>query len=75
MKAKVNRIISRMTVWTQSVRKVALIPPNMVYTTTPNGRRKQAAAVGTPVRELITADPPVSSIAVTRMFVNRPNVM
>jgi hypothetical protein len=42
---------------------------------TPTGRRKQAAAVGIPVREVTTADPPVSSIAVTRMFVIRPNII
>jgi hypothetical protein len=47
----------------------------MVYTTTPSGSRKQAAAVGTPVKEVMTADPPVNSIAVTRIFVNRPKVM
>jgi hypothetical protein len=54
---------------------VALIPPNMVYTTTPSGNRKQAAAVGTPVREEMTADPPVSNMAVTKMLVKSPNVM
>jgi hypothetical protein len=43
--------------------------------TTPIGRRKQAAAVGMPVRDVTTADPPVRSIAVTRMFVIRPNMM
>jgi hypothetical protein len=43
--------------------------------TTPSGKRKQAAAVGTPVREEMTADPPVSNMAVTRMLVKRPNVM
>jgi hypothetical protein len=37
----------------------------MVYMTTPTGRRKQAAAVGTPVRDVTTAEPPVSNIAVT----------
>src|SRR5438034_4565114 len=42
---------------------------------TPTGRRKQAAAVGMPVSELTTTDPPVSSMAVTRMLVMRPNVV
>jgi hypothetical protein len=55
--------------------KVALIPPNRVYRTTPMGSRKHAAAVGTPVRDVMTADPPVSSIAVTRMLVMRQNTM
>lgn len=50
------------------------MPPNMVYRTTPIGRRKQAAAVGTPLNELATAEPPVSSIAVTKMLVMRPKV-
>ena len=58
-----------------SAKKVALIPPNMVYTTTPSGSRKQAAAVGTPVREEMTADPPVSNMAVTRVLVKSPKVM
>jgi len=40
---------------------------------TPNGKRKHAAAVGMPVKEEITADPPVSNMAVTRMLVKRPN--
>ena len=43
--------------------------------TTPRGSRKQAAAVGTPVKELMTADPPVNNIAVTSMLVKRPKVM
>jgi len=50
-------------------------PPNIVYNTTPTGSRKQAAAVGTPVRDEATAEPPVSNMAVTRMFVMRPKVM
>ncbi len=58
-----------------TVRNVALIPTNMVYNTTPIGSRKHAAAVGTPVREVTTADPPVSSIAVTRILVIRPKTM
>jgi hypothetical protein len=37
-----NRRGERSKKLTQSVRKVALIPPNMVYITTPSGRRKQA---------------------------------
>lgn len=52
-----------------------MIPPNMVYSTTPTGNRKQAATVGTPVSEVTTADPPVKSIAVTRMFVINPKTM
>ena len=40
------------------MRKVALIPPNIVYKTTPIGSKKQAAAVGIPVKVLTTADPP-----------------
>lgn len=51
------------------------MPPNIVYSTTPIGKRKQAAAVGTPVRDVTTAEPPVSSMAVTRMFVMSPKVM
>jgi hypothetical protein len=46
----------------------------LTYNTTPIGRRKQAAAVGTPQRELATALPPVNSIAVTRMLVMRPKI-
>lgn len=61
--------------WTQSVKKVALIPPNMVYITTPNGSRKQAAGVGIPVKEETTADPPVNNMAVTRMLVINPNTV
>ena len=38
------------------------------------GSRKQAAAVGTPLSELATAEPPVSSIAVTSILVIRPKV-
>lgn len=59
----------------QSVKKVALIPPNMVYITTPNGSRKQAAAVGIPVKDETTAEPPVNNIAVTRMLVANPKIM
>jgi hypothetical protein len=51
------------------------MPPNMVYSTTPIGSKKHAAAVGTPVSDVVTAAPPVRSIAVTRMFVMRPKVM
>jgi hypothetical protein len=54
---------------------VALIPPKRVYSTTPMGRRKQAAAVCTPVRDVMTAEPPVSSMAVTRMLVMRQKTM
>jgi hypothetical protein len=43
----------------------------MVYITTPRGSRKQAAAVGIPVIELATAEPPARSMADTRMFVIR----
>lgn len=39
------------------------------------GRRKQAAAVGIPVKSLTTAEPPASNIAVTKMLVTRPKVM
>ena len=60
---------------TQSVKNVALMPPNMVYRTTPRGSKKQAAAVGIPVRLETTADPPVSSIAVTRMLVMSPKIV
>jgi hypothetical protein len=42
---------------------------------TPNGRRKQAAGVGMPVRAENAADPPVKSIAVTKMFVKRPKTV
>lgn len=41
------------------------MPPAIVYITTPTGNRKQAAAVGMPVRAVTTAEPPVSSMAVT----------
>ena len=47
----------------------------MVYMTTPNGRRKQAAGVGIPVSEDTTAEPPVNNIAVTRMFVIKPKTV
>jgi hypothetical protein len=51
------------------------MPPNMVYSTTPMGKRKQAAAVGTPVREVTTAEPPANNIAVTSTLVIKPKVM
>lgn len=54
---------------------MALIPPNIVYITTPNGSRKQAAGVGIPVRLETTAEPPVNSIAVTRMLVMSPKTV
>jgi hypothetical protein len=60
---------------TQSVRNVALIPPNIVYITTPNGSRKQAAGVGIPVRLDTTAEPPVNNMAVTRMLVINPKTV
>ena len=60
---------------TQSVKNVALIPPNMVYMTTPNGSKKQAAAVGIPVKEVTTAEPPVNNMAVTRMLVIKPKTV
>lgn len=60
---------------TQSVKKVALIPPNMVYITTPKGSKKHAAGVGIPVKEETTAEPPVNSMAVTRMLVIRPKTV
>lgn len=47
----------------------------MVYKTTPRGNRKQAASVGMPVRDVTTAEPPTTSIKVTRMLVNRPKQM
>lgn len=52
-----------------------MIPPNQVYTMTPAGKRRQASQVGIPVSELTTAEPPVRSIAVTRIFVKRPKTM
>ena len=51
------------------------MPPNMVYRMTPRGSKKQAAAVGIPVSDDTTADPPVNSIAVTRMLVISPNTV
>ena len=54
---------------------VALIPPKIVYRTTPTGRRKQAAAVGIPVSEVTTAEPPVNSMAVTKILVMRPKTV
>ena len=39
----------------------------LVYSTTPMGSRKQAAAVGTPVKLVTTADPPVSNMEVTKI--------
>ena len=42
---------------------------------TPTGSRKQAAAVGIPVRECTTAEPPVSNMDVTKTFVMRANVI
>lgn len=50
-------------------------PPNIVYKTTPKGNRKHAAAVCMPVSDVTTADPPVKSMAVTRMLVNKPKQM
>jgi hypothetical protein len=47
----------------------------IVYIITPNGSRKQAAGVGTPVRAVKAALPPVRSIAVTRMFVINPKTV
>ena len=73
--AKIKIIMSNMKVWTQSVRKVALMPPNIVYIITPRGSKKQAAGVGIPVREDTTAEPPVNSMAVTRMLVIRPKTV
>ena len=55
VKAKMRMMMSSMKVWTQSVRKVALIPPNMVYIMTPNGSKKQAAGVGIP--DTVHGDP------------------
>ena len=60
---------------TQSVKNVALIPPNMVYMTTPKGSKKQAAGVGIPVKEETTAEPPVNNMAVTRILVIRPKTV
>jgi hypothetical protein len=51
------------------------IPPNIVYNTTPIGSKKHPAAVGTPVNEDATAEPPESNMAVTRTFVKRPNMI
>jgi len=42
---------------------------------TPNGSKKQAAGVGTPVKAVNAVDPPVKSIAVTKIFVNRPKTV
>ncbi len=75
VKAKIKIMIKSMKVWTQSVKKVALIPPNMVYKMTPRGSKKQAAGVGMPVREDTTAEPPVNNMAVTRMLVMSPKTM
>ena len=47
-------------------------PPNIVYNITPSGSKKHAAAVGIPVKEEITAEPPVSNMAVTRILVKQP---
>jgi len=47
----------------------------MVYKMTPKGSKKQAAGVGIPVRVETTAEPPVNSIAVTRMLVMRPKTV
>ena len=52
-----------------------MIPPNMVYITTPTGNKKQAATVCIPVKLVTTAEPPVNSIAVTRMFVKNPKTI
>ena len=75
VKAKIKMMMSNMNVCTQSVKNVALIPPNMVYIMTPNGSKKQAAGVGIPVRDDTTADPPVNNIAVTRMLVIKPKTV
>jgi hypothetical protein len=47
----------------------------MVYRMTPKGSRKQAAAVGMPVRVETTAEPPVNNMAVTRILVMRPKTV
>jgi hypothetical protein len=47
----------------------------MVYITTPRGSKKQAAGVGMPVKDETTAEPPVKSIAVTRMLVINPKTV
>lgn len=67
-----NAEITMVVLTYQSVKKVALIPPNIVYITTPKGKRKQAAAVGMPVKDETTAEPPVSNIAVTKILVAKP---
>lgn len=43
---------------TQSVKKVALMPPNNVYINTPTGKRKQAASLLIPVRAVNRVEPP-----------------
>jgi hypothetical protein len=47
----------------------------MVYIITPNGNKKHAAGVGTPVRPVKAALPPVRSIEVTRMLVINPKTV
>lgn len=54
---------------------VALIPPNNVKTTIPNGKRKTVATVGTPVKFSMTAAPPVNNMDVTRILVKQQNTM
>ena len=44
-----------------------LMPPAMVYATTPTGNKKQAAAVGIPVKDVTTAEPP-GTIAMSVTF-------
>ncbi len=75
VKAKIKMMMSNMNVCTQSVKKVALMPPNMVYIITPSGSKKHAAGVGIPVREDTTAEPPVNSMAVTRILVIKPKTV
>ena len=41
---------------------------------TPSGSRKHAAGVEIPVKAVNAEDPPVKSMAVTKMFVKRPKV-
>jgi hypothetical protein len=66
---KMHRAIMMITVCRYDATNVAFRPPARVYTTTPGGMSKQATSVFMPVSAVTTAEPPSSSIVVTRMLV------
>lgn len=63
--------VQRNRLLTQSVRKVALIPPNKVYIKTPTGNRKHAASLFIPVITTNRADPPTSRLTLVNIWKKR----